>query len=58
MDQSTAIATATNFIAKQESFSPVPYWDVNGYAIGYGNHYYTDGSSVDGTTTRSAGRTL
>src|SRR5271156_996594 len=47
MDQDQAISTATAFIADQESFSPTPYFDVNGYAIGYGNHYYSDGSSVD-----------
>lgn len=42
----TATATAANFIAARESYSASPYWDVNGYAIGYGNHYYEDGSSV------------
>ena len=46
MDQSLALSTATNFIADEESFSANPYWDSNGYAIGYGNHYYTDGSAV------------
>jgi len=46
MDYSTAINTAADFIAGRESFSPVPYYDVNGYAIGYGNHYWEDGSPV------------
>lgn len=40
------LSAATNFIAGAEAFSPNPYWDVNGYAIGYGNHYYEDGSAV------------
>lgn len=48
MDISTASVTAADFIAARESFSQVPYWDVNGYAIGYGNHYYEDGSAVSG----------
>lgn len=48
MDLASAIQTATNFIATQESFSPSPYYDVNGYAIGYGNHYYEDGTAVSG----------
>jgi lysozyme len=48
MDLSGAISAATAFIADRESFSPSPYWDVNGYAIGYGNHYYSDGSAVSG----------
>ncbi len=46
MDQSLALSTATSFIADEESFSANPYWDSNGYAIGYGNHYYEDGSAV------------
>jgi lysozyme len=49
MDQAAALSTAVNFIAGLESFSPSPYWDVNGYAIGYGNHYYTDGTTVEET---------
>lgn len=48
MSTATATATAADFIAARESFSASPYWDVNGYAIGYGNHYYEDGSSVTG----------
>jgi lysozyme len=46
MDTSNAIAIAVPFTANEESFSAVPYWDVNGYAIGYGNHYYEDGTAV------------
>jgi len=46
MDIAGSISIATDFIATQESFSPTAYWDVNGYAIGYGNHYYEDGSAV------------
>lgn len=46
MDQSQALSTAVSQIAGFETFSASPYWDVNGYAIGYGNHYYEDGSAV------------
>jgi GH24 family phage-related lysozyme (muramidase) len=46
MDTASAIPIATDFIATQESFSGTAYFDVNGYAIGYGNHYYEDGSAV------------
>jgi lysozyme len=46
MDQALAIQTAIDFIRGAEGFSPSPYFDVNGYAIGYGNHYYEDGTAV------------
>lgn len=46
MDIPSSISIATSFIAGIETFSPTPYWDVNGYAIGFGNHYYEDGSAV------------
>ena len=46
MDQALAIQTAIDFIRGEEGFSASPYWDVNGYAIGYGNHYYEDGTPV------------
>jgi lysozyme len=46
MDLDSSLSTADTFIANAESFSSTPYWDVNGYAIGYGNHYYEDGSAV------------
>jgi len=36
----------TSFIASQEAFRSTAYYDVNGYAIGYGNHYYADGTPV------------
>ena len=35
-----------SFIASHEGFRATPYYDVNGYAIGYGNHYNLDGSPV------------
>ena len=38
---------AGSITAGQEAFSASPYYDVNGYAIGYGNHYYSDGTSVE-----------
>ena len=46
MDANNAAALIAPFTASQETFSASPYWDVNGYAIGYGNHYYADGSAV------------
>jgi lysozyme len=46
MDQSGSVSIAAGFTAGFETFSPSPYFDVNGYAIGYGNHYYEDGSAV------------
>lgn len=33
---------AASLISKFEGFSPLAYFDVNGYAIGYGNHYNYD----------------
>ena len=39
-------ALAASFIAPHEGFRSTPYWDVNGYAIGYGSHYNADGSPV------------
>lgn len=35
-----------SFIAAHEGYAQKAYWDVNGWAIGYGNHYYADGSPV------------
>lgn len=46
MDINNALSIATGYIAGEESFSGSAYYDVNGYAIGYGNHYYTNGASV------------
>jgi GH24 family phage-related lysozyme (muramidase) len=46
VDISNAVAIAAPFTAGQEGFRAAPYWDVNGYAIGYGNHYYEDGTAV------------
>lgn len=60
MDYALAINIATDFIASVEGFSPNAYWDVNGYAIGYGNHYYEDGSDVqaDDTIDKTRANTL
>lgn len=49
MDANNAANIIAPYTAKQETFSATPYPDVNGYAIGYGNHYYSDGTSVDAT---------
>jgi len=46
MNAQNAAAAIASFTASNESFSANPYYDVNGYAIGYGNHYYQDGSAV------------
>ena len=40
------IGLTSSFIAQNEAFRSTPYWDVNGWAIGYGNHYNLDGSPV------------
>lgn len=42
---------AASFIAPHEGFRSTPYWDVNGWAIGYGNHYNADGSPVQPNQT-------
>lgn len=55
---SNALQIATNFIADQEDFEPDAYWDTNGYAIGYGNHYYANGSAVQEGDTISQGDAL
>lgn len=46
MSLDTAVPIAVDLLTKLEGFRPFPYFDVNGYAIGYGNHYYEDGSPV------------
>jgi lysozyme len=48
MDYSNARAIAVQFLEQPniEGFSPTAYWDVNGWAIAYGNHYYLDGTAV------------
>lgn len=46
MDEQLAIQTAVAQIGPAELFESSAYWDVNGYAVGYGFHYYSDGSAV------------
>jgi hypothetical protein len=46
MDANNAANIIAPYTAGKENFSGSPYYDVNGYAIGYGNHYYEDGSAV------------
>lgn len=47
MNEQLAIQTAiTNLIGPEEGFKSTAYWDVNGWAIGYGFHYYPDGTAV------------
>ena len=60
MNINLAVDRAVSFIADREGFSPVAYYDINGWAIGYGNHYYANGSLVSegDTITRSAADSL
>lgn len=51
MDESNAISLATAFGKKREGFRATPYLDAGTLAIGYGNHYYDDGSAVTATDT-------
>lgn len=46
MNEPLAIQLAVKEIAPEEQFSPTAYYDVNGYAVGYGFHYYRNGSAV------------
>lgn len=46
MNEQYAIQVACQEVAPAESFSANAYWDVNGYAIGFGFHNYADGSAV------------
>lgn len=46
MDANNAAQIIAPLTSAQEGFSADPYFDVNGYAIGYGNHYYQDGTQV------------
>lgn len=46
MDTTNAVAIAVPFTAGFEGFSPTPYMDAGSAAIGYGNHFYEDGSAV------------
>lgn len=46
MDVEKMLDIAVGFIAPVERFSPNAYYDVNGWAVGFGNHYYADGTAV------------
>lgn len=46
MNEILAIQSAVPLIGPEEGFRGTAYWDVNGWAVGYGFHYYSDGSSV------------
>jgi lysozyme len=61
MNQNYAIQIAVQgLIEGQEGFEATAYYDTNGYAIGYGNHYYADGSAVQqgDTITQAAAEAL
>jgi lysozyme len=46
MNIDNAVSIAVASLINSEGFISSPRWDVNGYAIGYGNHYWEDGSPV------------
>jgi lysozyme len=46
MNLDNAVNIAVSSLVGSEGYAATPYWDVNGYAIGYGNHYWEDGSPV------------
>lgn len=47
MNETLAIQTAVEgLIEAAEGFKDTAYWDVDGWAIGYGNHDYQDGTAV------------
>jgi len=46
VNRDLALDIATNFIAGEEGFVGHAYPDAGSLAIGYGNHYYEDGSPV------------
>lgn len=46
MNYDNAVRIAVNALKVYEGFRANAYWDVNGYAIGYGNHYYKNGTAV------------
>jgi len=46
MNEQLAIQTAIPLIKPAETFAANAYWDVNGWAIGYGFHDYPDGTAV------------
>lgn len=49
MNLDNALQLAVQTITGAEGFAANPYWDVNGYAIGYGNHYWENGQDVQAT---------
>lgn len=46
MNLDNAVKLSIPLIVGEEGVRTNAYWDVNGYAIGYGNHYYKNGSAV------------
>ena len=56
MNLENAISLSIPLIRGEEGFKANAYWDTNGYAIGYGNHYWEDGSSVKQSDTISSSR--
>lgn len=44
-----AVSIVSPLTQSFEGYASSPYYDVNGYAIGFGNHFYSDGSTVEAT---------
>jgi lysozyme len=51
MGLQNATSLAVDFLQTAEGLRLYSYWDSNGFAIGYGNHYYQDGRSVQAGDT-------
>jgi GH24 family phage-related lysozyme (muramidase) len=58
MNLNTSILAAVSLLKSLEGFSAKAYWDVNGYAIGFGNHYYENGQAVKSGDTITAERAV
>jgi lysozyme len=58
MNVNGAILAAVSLLRGLEGFRAAAYWDVNGYAIGYGNHYYENGLPVRSGDTITEARAL
>lgn len=51
MNIDNAVSLSIPLIRGEEGFKSTAYYDVNGYAIGYGNHYWENGTAVKQSDT-------
>lgn len=51
-DNNGTLDYSTAYTASYEGFTNTPYWDVNGYSIGYG-HHYSSGESAPASITQA-----